>query len=70
MKSKPAGGPLWLHWTRTAVLFLLAGEYARLVLTTDQPSYRVTITVILVVLFGISLGLLVRALRRRKQPPG
>ena len=70
MGNRLAGGPLWLHWTRTIVLLLLSGEYARLVLTTDQPSYRGIITGILAVLFGISLVLLVRTLRRRSSAAG
>lgn len=64
-EGKTIGGPMWLHWARTAVVFTLFAEYARLVLTTDVAPYRVVVMGGLAVLFGASLIILLRARRRR-----
>lgn len=65
---KILGGPLWLQWARTVVFVLLFAEYVRLVTTTDSASYRFVVTAIWGVVTAVSVGLLVREIRRRSGP--
>jgi len=60
-------GPLWFQWARTIVFLLLFAEYMRLVLTTDVASYRVAVTVVLAIIFGVSLVSLVLAIQHKSQ---
>ena len=64
------GGPLWLQWSRTIVFLLLFAEYIRLVITTDVAAYRVVVTVVLAIVFVVSLISLVQAIRQKPKPDG
>ena len=66
-RKTPPGGPIWLQWTRTIVLFLLLAEYVRLFLTSEQATYRVVVVGLLAIGFFISLLSLVRAMRARSR---
>jgi hypothetical protein len=66
-QKKIPGGPLWYQWARTVVSLLLFAEYMRLVLTTDVASYRVAVTGVLAIVFGVSLVSLVRAIRYKSK---
>jgi len=67
MSWKILGGPLWFQWARTLVFLLLFAEYMRLVMTTDVASYRVVVTVVLAIVFAVSLVSLVQAIRQKHE---
>jgi len=66
-QKKYFGLTLEWHWVRTVAFLLLFAEYMRLVLTTDQPSYRLVVTALLGLVFAFFLITLIRAHRRRAQ---
>ncbi|MCG6963398.1 MAG: hypothetical protein LJE95_09040 [Acidobacteria bacterium] len=63
--KKILGVPVWPHWVVTALSFLLFLEYARIVLMTDAPAYRVVVMIVLGVALAVSL---VRLLRMGRDP--
>ena len=67
MGRKILGGPRWFQWARTVVFLLLFAEYIRLVMTTDVVSYRVAVTVVLAIVFAVSLVSFVQAIRHESK---
>ena len=64
------GAPVWPHWGVSLLMFALFFEYLRLVLTTDTPTYRIAVTVVLGIGFVVSLIRLLKAIRDPGQSTG
>ena len=64
------GAPVWPYWVISVLIFALFAEYLRLVLTTNTPSYRIVVTVVLGIGFVVSLIRLLKAMRNPNRSTG